>query len=139
MIPRKAQSKAHGIPRKAQSKAHGIKKVRKILENFCLKMGILVSLGLNFEICVNHTIFESSWEKKNEKKVKRNSPKMDSLGIYGLNFVYSRNINLSGEISKLLILPAPEFNDSIFSEFSFRFPWKNAIRFGIGGRYLCLI
>ena len=41
---------------------------------------------------------------------------MDILGLCGLNFVYSRNINLSREISKLLILPAPDLNDNNFFE-----------------------
>ena len=79
---------------RAQSKAHGLKNARKI----CLKMDILASWGLNFEIRVI------------------NSPRMDILGLFGLNFFYSRNINLSREISKLLILPASELNDNNFFE-----------------------
>ena len=41
---------------------------------------------------------------------------MDIMGLFGLNFFYSRNINLSREVSKLLILPASELNDNNFLE-----------------------
>ena len=44
----------------AQSKAQGLKNARKILKNCLSKSGHFGVLGLNFEIRVNHTIFESS-------------------------------------------------------------------------------
>ena len=44
----------------AQSNAQELKDARKILKNCLSKSGHFGVLGLNFEIRVNHTIFESS-------------------------------------------------------------------------------
>ena len=64
---------------------------------------------------------------------------MDILGLCGLNFFCIRNINLSREIFKLLILPAPELNDNNFFEIFLPISVKKRYTVRYRGKYLCLI